>query len=126
MWVDSERGDAGVRVAAADAPLRRAVVALVGGVELVQPSAHAPGCPVLATAQPEGVAERPGEVELDRVVVAVAVRSLQPRVQPLTERAQMRPHAEVDAHDLAVSDLLADPVREVDPDREFAASRVSA
>src|ERR1022692_554964 len=111
MGADPERGDVGVRVAAADAPLRRAVVALVGGVELVQRSADTPRRAVLAPAQAKGVAKRAGEVELDRVVVAVAVRSLKPRVQPLAERPQVRPHAEVEAHDLAVSDLLADPVR---------------
>jgi hypothetical protein len=38
----------------------------------------------------------------------------------------MRPHAEIDAHDLPASDLLADPVREVDPDRDRTASCVSA
>ena len=58
VGADPERGEVGVRVAAADAPLRRAVVALIGAIELVQRGADTPRCPVLATAQAEGVAKR--------------------------------------------------------------------
>ena len=63
MRADPKRGDVGVRVPAADAPLRRTVISPVGSVELVQGGADGPRRPVLAPAQAEDVAEWCGEVD---------------------------------------------------------------
>lgn len=72
MWTDSECRDVGVGVPAADAPLRCALIPTVGVVEVAQGFPNAGSGAVLAAAQPKRVAQRGGEVELDRLVVAVA------------------------------------------------------
>src|ERR1039458_4692200 len=117
-----ERGKVRVRVSAADAPFLGPVVTTVGVVELVQSGANACGRPVLSAMQPERVAQRSAEKKVDRVVIAVAVRTLKPRIQPLSDGPQVSPYAEVDANDLPVSDLVAKPLGEIDPDRGAGAT----
>src|ERR1019366_1064597 len=120
VWGDPKRGKVRVGVTATDAPFLRAVVTPIGVIKLVQGGADACGSSVRAAVKPERVAQRSSEIEVDRVVIAVAVRALEPRVKPLSDRPQVSPDEEVEAHDLSVSDLIAKPLREIDPDRRAA------